>query len=60
MESVSKNIIFGLEMMVTSGLEKFSLKTLHAGRYVTYQIQEVAGELFENEDFASHLWRLRV
>ena len=27
---------------------------------VTYQIQEVAGELFENEDFASHLSRLRV
>ena len=32
MESVSKNTIFGLKMMVTSGLEKFILKSLHAGR----------------------------
>ena len=34
--------------------------TFQCTRPVTYQIQEVAGELFENEDFASHLWRLRV
>ena len=32
MESVSKNAIFGLKMMVKSGLEKFILKSLHAGR----------------------------
>ena len=32
MESVSKNIIFGLKMMVKSGLEKLILKSLHAGR----------------------------
>ena len=32
MESVSKNTIFGLKMMVKSGLEKFILKSLHAGR----------------------------
>ena len=31
-ESVSKNIIFGLKMMVKSGLEKFILKSLHVGR----------------------------
>ena len=30
MESVSKNTIFGLEMMVKSGLEKIILKSLHA------------------------------
>ena len=30
MESVSKNTIFGLKMMVKSGLEKFILKSLHA------------------------------
>ena len=30
MESVSKNTIFGLKMMVKSGLEKISLKYLHA------------------------------
>ena len=32
MESVSKHTIFGLEMMVKSGLEKIILKSLHAGR----------------------------
>ena len=32
MESVSKNTIFGLKMMVKSGLEKIILKSLHAGR----------------------------
>ena len=31
MESVSKNTIFGLKMMVKSGLEKIILKSLHAG-----------------------------
>ena len=30
MESVSKNTIFGLKMMVKSGLEKIVLKSLHA------------------------------
>ena len=30
MESVSKNIIFGLKMMMKSGLEKIFLKFLHA------------------------------
>ena len=32
MESVSKNAILGLKMIVKSGLEKFILKSLHAGR----------------------------
>ena len=32
MESVSKNTIFGLKMMVRSGVEKIILKSLHAGR----------------------------
>ena len=31
-ESVTKNTIFGLKKMVKSGLEKFILKTLQAGR----------------------------
>ena len=34
MESVYKNTIFGLKMMVKSGLEKFILKSLHAGRFL--------------------------
>ena len=33
MESVSKNTIFGLKMMVKSGLEKIFLKLLHEGHY---------------------------
>ena len=33
MESVSQNTIFGLKMMVKSGLEKIILKSLHDGRY---------------------------
>ena len=32
METISKNTIFGLKMMVKSGLEKFILKSLHVGR----------------------------
>ena len=32
MESVSKNTIFGLKMMVKSGLEKFILKSLQSER----------------------------
>ena len=32
MEAVPKNTIFGLKMMVKSGLEKFILKSLHARR----------------------------
>ena len=31
-ESVTKNTIFGIKMMVKSGLEKIILKSLHAGR----------------------------
>ena len=34
MESVSKNTIFGLKMVVKSGLEKFVLKSLHTGRWL--------------------------
>ena len=33
MESQPKNIIFSLEMMMKSGLEKIILKFLHAGNY---------------------------
>ena len=34
MESVSTITIFGLKMMVKSGLEKIILKSLHAGRWL--------------------------
>ena len=35
MESVTKNIIFGLKMMVKSGLEKLILKSFHAVILIT-------------------------
>ena len=38
MESAFKNTIFGRKMMVKSGLEKFILKSLHAGRYRVFQL----------------------
>ena len=34
MESVTKNTMFGLKMMVKSGLEKIFLKFLHAGDHL--------------------------
>ena len=34
MESVPRNTIFGLKMMTKSGLEKFILNSLHAGRWL--------------------------
>ena len=34
MESVTKNTIFGLKMMVKSGLEKIILKSLQAGKWL--------------------------
>ena len=40
MESVSKTTIFGLKMMVKSGLEKFILKSLHAGRWTLIFVTE--------------------
>ena len=40
MESVSKNTIFGLKMMVKSGLEKIILKSLHAGHKIVIFITE--------------------
>ena len=44
MESVSKNTIFGLKMMVKSGLEKVILKSLHAGRWVFLVHNETLGK----------------
>ena len=35
MASVTKNTIFGLKMMVKSGLEKFILKSLYAVIFIT-------------------------
>jgi hypothetical protein len=37
METVSKNIIFGLKMTVKSGLEKVILKSIHAGKLLVHK-----------------------
>ena len=51
MESVTKNTIFGLKMMVKSGLEKFILKSLHARRLLflllNYEVREVVSRMEE-------------
>ena len=46
MESVSKNIIFGLKMMVKkSGLKKFILESLHAERWLFLLLNLCFGSL---------------
>ena len=46
MESVSKNTIFGLEMMVKSGQGKIFLKFLHAGDYFSLLHKSVQNHKF--------------
>ena len=48
MESVSKNTIFGLQMMVKSGLEKIFLKFLHAGNYFPLLHKSAQNHKFSN------------
>ena len=50
MESVSKNTIFGLKMMVKSGLEKIFLKFLHAGDYFPLLHKIVQNHKFSNKN----------
>ena len=50
MESVSKNTIFGLKMMVKSGLEKIFLKFLHAGDYFPLLHKSVQSHKFSNKN----------
>ena len=50
MESVSKNTIFGLKMMVKSGLEKIFLKFLHAGDYFPLLHKSAQNHKFSNEN----------
>jgi hypothetical protein len=50
MESVSKNTIFGLKMMVKSGLEKIFSKFLHAGDYFPLLHKSAINHKFSNEN----------
>ena len=57
MESVSKNMIFGLKMMVKSGLENFFLKFLHAGEYFPLLHKSAQNHKFSNENNYLPAWR---
>ena len=50
MESVSKNTIFGLKMMVKSGLEKILLKFLHGGDYFPLLHTSAQNHKFSNKN----------
>ena len=49
MESVSKATIFGLKMMVKSGLEKIALQFLHVGDYFSLLHKSVQNHKFSNK-----------
>ena len=57
MESVSKNAIFGLKMMVKSGLEKIFLKFLHAGDYFLLLHKSAQNQKFSNKKNYLPAWR---
>ena len=58
MESVSKNTIFGLRMIVKSGLEKkIFLKFLHAVGYFSLLHKSVQNHKFNNKNTHLPAWR---
>ena len=57
MESVCKIQIFGLKMMVKSGLEKIFLKFLHAGDYFSLLHKSVQNHKFSNKNNHLPAWR---
>ena len=57
MESVSKNTIFGLKMMVKSGLEKIFLKFLHARDYFLLLHKSAQNHKFSNKNNYLSAWK---
>ena len=57
MESVSQNTIFGLKMMVKSGLEKIFLKFLHAEDYFLLLHKSALNHKFSNKNNYLPAWR---
>ena len=57
MECVSKNTIFGLKMIVKSGLEKLFLKFLHAENYFPLLHKSVQNHKFSNKNNHLPAWR---
>ena len=57
MKSVSKTTIFGLKMMVKSGLEKIILKFLHAGDHFPLLHKSARNHKFSNKNNHLPAWR---
>ena len=57
MESVSKNTIFGLKMMVKSGLEKIILKSPHARDFFPLLHKSAQNNKFINKNNYLSAWR---
>ena len=57
MESLSKNTIFGLKMMLKSGLEKIFLKFLHAGDYFPLLHKSAQNHKFSNKNNHLPTWK---
>ena len=57
MESVPKNTMFGLKMMVKRGLEKNFLKCLHGGDYFSLLHKSVQNHKFSNKNNHLPAWR---
>ena len=57
MESIPEINIFGLKMMVKSGLEIFFLKFLHAGDYFFLLHKSVQNHKFSNKNNHLPAWR---
>ena len=57
MESVSKNTIFGLKMMVKSGLDKIILKFLHVGDYFPILHKSAQNHKFSNINNYLPVWK---
>ena len=57
MESVSKNTIFGLKMMAKNGLEKFILKSYHAGNHFSLLHKRDKNYKFSNKNNYFLAWR---
>ena len=57
MESVSKSTIFGLKMMVESGLEKIFLKFLREGDYFPLLNKSARNHKFSNKNDYLPAWR---
>jgi len=57
MESVSKDTIFGLKMMVKSGLEKIFVKFFTAGDYFSLLHKSVQNDKFSSKNNHLPTWR---